>query len=762
MKGFSTQGIPFSKRRDKTLIGVPAKLVGLACLIPSVAILGGAICLLVAAMANPNAPVHPVTFLVGCLVLGGIGLWVGLDARKRGMDGIVWGAATFSLLIIVLPLYLIVRKPRIARPTGMAAPEVDGPTWIRFACPECGKRFKVDERVAGKKGLCSCGHRIRIPDRVPPSSSAVADTSSTFAARRIPQKRYGLGKVGLLIVGAAILFATVPLVVLVRNHGSQPSDDPVVAEGKRDATVEKTIDEPVEETIAAQSFERQPNAPAALWQEIASIPQLTLSRPLSGTSYAEIQRQCERVLATHPELAEVRHVWEQVRFHQKCRRCRGRGGQICEHCNGRGTQSVPDGFTEQKLPVFTGVNPETMHGFEYKGDAYFPGSSLARCNLWFSLYGTPTLIPPPFPDGLLEQVNYLQPAEASFYQCRNCGYYDMPMLVRPFFSDGRRQTEFEAGRLKIRCPKTYVWTGSTGKRIFLRLQEEEGFGGSDANSKFMQPLKTCPNCKRSEYIHREPRMREAACEHCGGSGETGVCPACHGSGIERLSQARELATVVSLQNHLTTGSIHVDFVGETPGFIVLGGGRAQMPARTHLFPGRYRMLLTCYNQRMQPTRDYAVSEEFEIKHHATYASEPLFVLAPEGQGNVKLTKVTKEELERWQKQAKTPVLLKNTLKQTPIVVTLIGKLRHSSVRRTRTIRGGQDHRVYLSPGSYHVLVKYDYRREGRKSEYAKTTEFEIKEPGRYLTEPYFDFTSDNRSGVELTSISEEVYMELNP
>ena len=35
---------------------------------------------------------------------------------------------------------------------------------IRFTCSQCGKRFKVEEGFAGKKGRCICGNHIDIPE----------------------------------------------------------------------------------------------------------------------------------------------------------------------------------------------------------------------------------------------------------------------------------------------------------------------------------------------------------------------------------------------------------------------------------------------------------------------------------------------------------------------------------------------------------------------------------------------------------------------
>ncbi len=39
-----------------------------------------------------------------------VGIWVGSDANKRGMNGIGWGFFSFAILIIGLPFYLMERK----------------------------------------------------------------------------------------------------------------------------------------------------------------------------------------------------------------------------------------------------------------------------------------------------------------------------------------------------------------------------------------------------------------------------------------------------------------------------------------------------------------------------------------------------------------------------------------------------------------------------------------------------------------------------
>ena len=42
-----------------------------------------------------------------------VGVVIGKDASARGMSGIGWGLFTFLICIVAIPLYLIVRRPRL-------------------------------------------------------------------------------------------------------------------------------------------------------------------------------------------------------------------------------------------------------------------------------------------------------------------------------------------------------------------------------------------------------------------------------------------------------------------------------------------------------------------------------------------------------------------------------------------------------------------------------------------------------------------------
>ena len=51
--------------------------------------------------------------LVGLAIAAAIAYFVYKDANERGMNGIGWGIFTFLLCIIALPVYLVIRKPKL-------------------------------------------------------------------------------------------------------------------------------------------------------------------------------------------------------------------------------------------------------------------------------------------------------------------------------------------------------------------------------------------------------------------------------------------------------------------------------------------------------------------------------------------------------------------------------------------------------------------------------------------------------------------------
>ena len=49
--------------------------------------------------------------ILGLIIALVVGILIGQDAEKRGMNGLGWGLGVFLLMIVFLPVYLIVRKP---------------------------------------------------------------------------------------------------------------------------------------------------------------------------------------------------------------------------------------------------------------------------------------------------------------------------------------------------------------------------------------------------------------------------------------------------------------------------------------------------------------------------------------------------------------------------------------------------------------------------------------------------------------------------
>lgn len=93
--------------------------------------------------------------IFGIMIAAVIGILVGVDASKRGMNSIGWGIGTFLLCIVFLPLYLIVRKPVMGTPVMYPPPPPDPwPPQQSGArlCPNCGKYHEGNARFCP-----SCG-----------------------------------------------------------------------------------------------------------------------------------------------------------------------------------------------------------------------------------------------------------------------------------------------------------------------------------------------------------------------------------------------------------------------------------------------------------------------------------------------------------------------------------------------------------------------------------------------------------------------------
>ena len=93
-------------------------------------------------------------YIIGLTILALITSWVSSDAKKRGMNPFAWGLGVFLVLIVFLPIYFIVRKPKLAPVTRKCSycGFVDQ-TGARF-CPGCGKersgKTQEDYKIAIK------------------------------------------------------------------------------------------------------------------------------------------------------------------------------------------------------------------------------------------------------------------------------------------------------------------------------------------------------------------------------------------------------------------------------------------------------------------------------------------------------------------------------------------------------------------------------------------------------------------------------------
>lgn len=52
--------------------------------------------------------------IIGLIIAAIVGVLIGKDAASRGMSGIGWGLFSFLICIVAVPIYLVVRKPRLA------------------------------------------------------------------------------------------------------------------------------------------------------------------------------------------------------------------------------------------------------------------------------------------------------------------------------------------------------------------------------------------------------------------------------------------------------------------------------------------------------------------------------------------------------------------------------------------------------------------------------------------------------------------------
>jgi hypothetical protein len=51
--------------------------------------------------------------IMGFIIAAVVAVLISNDAKSRGMNGLGWGIFTFLVCIVAIPIYLVVRKPRV-------------------------------------------------------------------------------------------------------------------------------------------------------------------------------------------------------------------------------------------------------------------------------------------------------------------------------------------------------------------------------------------------------------------------------------------------------------------------------------------------------------------------------------------------------------------------------------------------------------------------------------------------------------------------
>jgi len=114
------------------------------------------------------------------LIQAVLGVWVGVDANRRGLNGLLWGLLVFFTGVVGLIVYLLVAPSMATRPENApAAPVVDSTGSASRHCPACRAAIRPEFKACpycGARLVCSsCGERVEGGWKVCPFCAAPLD-----------------------------------------------------------------------------------------------------------------------------------------------------------------------------------------------------------------------------------------------------------------------------------------------------------------------------------------------------------------------------------------------------------------------------------------------------------------------------------------------------------------------------------------------------------------------------------------------------------
>lgn len=121
------------------------------------------------------------------LIQAVLGVWVAVDANRRGLSGLLWGLLVFFTGIVGLIVYLLVAPSMTARPEAMpaAAGIADAPA---RQCPACRSVVRPEFKACpycGVRLVCSsCGERVEAGWKVCPFCAASLDVEGQSSASK--------------------------------------------------------------------------------------------------------------------------------------------------------------------------------------------------------------------------------------------------------------------------------------------------------------------------------------------------------------------------------------------------------------------------------------------------------------------------------------------------------------------------------------------------------------------------------------------------